>query len=64
VVAWQPVLRMMRVLFVGVAACYRYSACTKWWFGNVIGMVRVLCGGVAACYGTGACTVWLCGKVL
>ena len=56
----QRVIGIVCVLCSGVAACYRYGACTQCLCGIVIGMVRVMCGGVAACHMYGACT---CGGV-
>jgi len=72
VVVWQRVIRKVRVLCCGVAACHRYGVCTVWGCGSVsyvwcvycvvvwqraIVIVCVLCAGVAACLRNGACIV-------
>jgi len=73
VVVWQCVIGFVRVLFGGVATCYRYGVCTVWWCDSVLCVcsvycvvelqrvlctVFVLCGCVTACYMYVACTVW------
>jgi len=35
VVVWQRVIRMVCVLFGGVAACHTYGVCTVWWCGSM-----------------------------